>query len=147
MPKRIVVLNVDGSERELSAPPGLIEMQGIVGGYVEHVRVLDHVAPEGHFIYTSMFVNEESLLNDLPRNAKATEWYQRNVRTAFPEAKNPFRAADEANRRRFPNATHFDITPPGALAAGYKDDPWIAGPAVLFEGWTVEEVDDAVSSL
>jgi hypothetical protein len=140
--KRIVVLNTDGTERELASVPSLKEMQAILGGWIEHVRVLDHI--EGtRGVYTSMFVNETGLIDGLPRNPKATEAYQRNVRMAFPDAENPFRAADEDNRKRFPNCEIIDATPKDAIENGYRDDPWISGPAILFEGWTCEEVEAA----
>src|SRR5579872_5689279 len=102
MTKRIVILGTDGSETEIPTVPDLKALQTIVGGYIEHVRVLDHIEPGGAGVYTSMFVNEEGLLDDLPRNEKATAIYQRNVRAAFPEAENPFRAADEHWRLSLP---------------------------------------------
>jgi hypothetical protein len=144
MTRRIVALFPDGSELVLAKPPTWAEMQKIVGGPVERVTVLDHLEGE-RGVYTSMFVHESGLLDGLPRNPKATEAYQRNARRFFPQAENPFRAIDEAWRARLPNPFRaVDMTPEHAIAAGYKDDPWIAGPAILFEGWTCQEVDAAL---
>src|ERR1039457_5843092 len=98
--KRIVVLNTDGAERELTSVPTLEEIPQIVAGYYERVRVLDHIKGT-RGVYTSMFVNDNGLITGMPRNEKATAVYQRNVRMAFPSAANPFRAAEEANRNRF----------------------------------------------
>jgi len=146
--KRILVLQPDGTERELSAAPTLREMRAIVGGTVDHVRVLDRLEPGPAGlagVYTSMFVNDTGLSDGLPRNAKATEIYQRNIRAQFADHAQPFRAAREEMLARYATmgATFIDATPPDVAAAGYHDDPWIAGPAIFFEGWTCEEVDAA----
>ncbi len=145
MSKRIRVLNVDGTERELAAVPDYLEMQKILGGDREMVRVLDRITPGGEFVYTALFVNETGLLEGLPRNEAATVIYQRNIREQF-EGPNPFHQANAAYLSRFgkPDFDH-DLTPESAKAAGYKDDPWIAGPAIYFEGYTVDEVDAALS--
>lgn len=142
MTKRIVVLNVDGSERVLDAVPKLAEMQAIVEGFIEHVTVLDRIEPDGAFVYTSMFVNENGLLDNLPRNAKATEIYQRNLRAAYPDAANPFQAAQAefVEAVEAIGATLIDARPE---VPGYEDDPYICGPALLFEGYTTDEVNAA----
>lgn len=142
MPKRIVVISPDGSESELDAVPGLAEMQRLVGGDIEHVRVLDRIEPRGARIYTSMFVNETGLIDGLPRNERATAVYQRNVRTAYPGVAHPFRKASEEWLRELRGAVVVDATPD---VPGYADDPWISGTAILFEGWTCEEVDAAMT--
>lgn len=81
--------------------------------------------------------------NHLPRNEKATVIYQRNVREQFKGHANPFRAASARMRARAMGAFVQDVTPTDAVALGYKDDPWICGPAIYFEGWTCEEVAEA----
>lgn len=140
--KRIVVLHVDGTETVLPTPPTWSEMQALVDGYVKHVRVLE-IDEEGMkyfaYRYTAMFVNEEGLLRDLPRNARATEAYQRNVRTQYPHSAQPFREA-RANFEDAVRAQGYAVIEQAEPAPGYLDDPWIAGEAVLFEGWTCEEV-------
>lgn len=144
MTRRIVVLHPDGRETVLGAVPSMARIEAIIGGPAERVTVLDHLEGE-RGVYTTMFVHESGLLDRLPRNPKATEAYQRNARTFFAGAENPFRAIDEAWLARLPNPSRaVDVTPEHAIAAGYKDDPWIAGTAVLFEGWTREEVDAAL---
>lgn len=146
MPKKIVVYEVDGRERELTAIPKFPEIQKLVGGHVEIVSVLDRVE-HGRFIYCPMFVHEEGLILKLPRNEKATALYQANVRKQFPDAPNPFEEAAKRWRARFPvEAVHIDGTPADAVAAGYKSDPWIAGTAIVFHGYSVEEVDEEVTS-
>lgn len=142
MTKRIVILNVDGTETELASYPTLKEMQAIVGGYIEHVRVMDRLDNNGRIVLTSMFANEEGLIHGLPRNPKATEAYQRLSRHQFPDAENPFieagdRMREDAKRRGWNYIEGPEVVP------GYNADPYIAGPVILFEGWTVEEVQRA----
>src|SRR5579871_670214 len=141
--KQIQVIRANGDIEVLSGPPTLAEMQNIVGGYIEHVRVLGEINREGDFIYTSMYVNETGLLDGLPRNEKATEIYQRNIRAQFPDAENPCRAADAAYRKHVGNAKIIDIRP--VKSDEYDDDPWIVGDAIYFKGYTCEEADAALN--
>lgn len=143
--KRIVLLRSDGTSETLDHVPSRKELSAIVGGYIEMVRVMDRIE-DGLIIHTAMIVNEEGLLNNLPRNAAATAIYQRNVRAQFPDAANPFRAATEEWLRSIGRTADqiTDLTPEHALAAGYKDDPWIAGDAVFFEGYTFNGADNAI---
>jgi hypothetical protein len=146
MSRRIVALFPDGREQDLASLPSLKRLQEIVGGWVESVTILDRIV-DGRPVYTLMFVNEHGLLKRLPRNEKATVAYQRNVRWRYAGAENPFRRAQEDFRRQLPaGAFIHDATPDHAREAGYRDDPWIAGPAVLFEGWTIAEVDAAMNN-
>lgn len=139
MPKRIMVYQADGFAFELTKLPSLQEMQALVGGYIEQVTVLDRVEA-GQPIYTLMYVNEDGLNDHMPRNAKATEIYQRNARWQHPDAENPFIAMDSEMRQRASamGATLFNMQPPE-----YAEDPWIAGPAIVFEGWDCAAVNQA----
>ena len=145
MTKRIVIIQPDGTETVLDHKPNLAEMQKIVGGWIERARVLSHIHASGRYIYTYMIVNEEGLLQHLPRNPKATALYQRNVREQFKGEKDPFAAADAAFNRRAKamGATVIVIegTPADAIAQGYKFDPWIVGTVIHFEGYTTDELD------
>ena len=143
--KRVILINITGDAAEFPEVPSSDQMRRAVGGDIEYVRVLDRIVGEIG-IYTTMVVNATGLLDGLPRNKIATNIYQRNVRLAFPGTADPFKAADDAWRAQFPaNATVADLTPARALARGYKSDPWIAGKVVLFEGYTVEEADKAIT--
>lgn len=137
--KRIVVLNVDGTETVLEKNPDLKEMQAIVGGYIEHCQVMDRLDDDGNIVMTSMFVNEEGLLDELPKNEKATEIYQRNIRHQFP-GPDPFKRANAAMRQAY-GSTLIEVPPPPSAGANYRDDPWIAGPAIFYEGYTCNEVN------
>ncbi len=142
--KRIIVMKADGTITELAKAPTLAEMQKIVGGYVEHVAVMDRVDDDtGEIITTSMFVNEEGLLTGLPRNDGATRVYQRLTRHQFPDAANPFRAAKDEMRKRNDRMgwTTIEGTEP---IDGYNDDPWIAGDAILFGGYTIKQAEKAI---
>jgi hypothetical protein len=141
--KRILVIEANGDERVLASAPTLKEMQKIVGGLIEHVKVLDRIE-NGRFIYTSMFVSDTGLIDGLPRNQKATEVYQRNVRAAYPNSTNPFREAHEKWKASLPtNVTVIDGRPEEAKSDEYRNSPWICGPAILFDGYTCEEADEA----
>lgn len=145
MAKRIVVLHVDGTETVLDKVPDLDGIQAIVGGYMELVTVLDHIEPgTRRFIFTRMIINEEGLIHKLPRNPKATEIYQRNVRAQFPDAENPFLRAKYEFEQRAKARGMTVISSPWTENPEYSIDPWIAGPAILFEGYTVEEAGEAM---
>jgi Domain of unknown function (DUF3846) len=139
MTKRIVIIEHDSSVRYLDTRPTLAEMQAIVGGDIEQVLVLDRIE-DGHPIYTSMYVNEEGLINDLPRNARATEIYQRNARFQHPDAANPFVAMQQA---MIEACARMNVTVIHQRPQAYRDDPYICGPAIYFQGWTCEDVDAA----
>lgn len=143
--KRIVVIQPDGSETELDRMPNLKEMQKIVGGMIEHVSVMDRRDEGGNIVYTSMYINEEGLLEGLERNPKATEIYQRNIRAAYPDSPNPFKDAEDEFRKKaeaggfaFIDARPDEFDP---------HDPHIVGPAIYFEGYTLDEVNDAYEEL
>lgn len=145
MTRRVIFIDIGGGVTDLCKVPSSADLERIIGGHPEMVRVLDRIEA-GRFIYTAMFVHETGLKDGMPRNQTATEIYQRNVRAAYPDAPNPFQAATEAWKSRMPvDAVHIDGTPEIAKAAGYADDPWIAGGVVFFEGWTIEEVDEALA--
>jgi hypothetical protein len=139
-PKTVLVLNVDRSIHALPAPPTWQRMQAIVGGTVEQVRVLDRIEA-GQPIYSFLYVNEDGLTLGLPRNDQATQVYQRSVRMAYGNHPQPFLAA-KAHARQLAalmGGVQIDLTPSREQAA-YELDPWIAGPAIYFEGWSAEEV-------
>lgn len=138
MRKQVIVLYADGRAEILPTPPTWTQMQGLVGGSVEQVRVLDRFAGLRP-VYSYLYVHEEGVLLGLPRNETATQLYQRNTRLAFPHSPNPFRAAREHYRRQVEatGATVFEQPEP---APGYYEDPWIAGTAIYFQGYTCEEV-------
>lgn len=98
MDKAIVLLEPDGTETVLAAAPTWKAMSALLGGPVDLVKVVDRVE-DGRLVYTALFVHEEGLLLDLPRNEVATALYQRNVRLQFPSAANPFAEAAAAWRR------------------------------------------------
>lgn len=135
--KRILIIKADGQVSELNILPTSREMQKIVGGWIEHVKVVDRVE-DGKPIYTSMYVNEEGLVNELPRNQKATDIYQRNIRIQFPNSKNPFIEANELFKKES-IAKGFTIV--DTTDADYASDPYISGDAIFFEGYTIAEVD------
>jgi hypothetical protein len=144
--KRILLIAPNGAVVELPACPSRGHMQRAVAGDIEYVNVLDRVE-KGEPIYTFMVVNEIGLLLDLPRNEKATEIFQRNVRAAFPASATPFADAHKAWLARHPpDSVITDLTPKHALERGYKDDPWIAGPAIYFEGHSVAECDELITA-
>ncbi len=142
MNQQIKVLKANGTYYILNRIPTLEEMQKIVGGYIEHVRVLDRIEG-GRFIYTSLYVNEEGLLNDLPRNKAATEIYQRNARAQHPSASQPFKKMEEEFTKQFEGANIIKAPEP---VPGYSNDPYVAGDAIFFEGYTCEEADLALDS-
>lgn len=65
-------IKTDGTDevRELTERLSLSELQAAVGGYIEAV---DLTYPEQDGTWTTMWVNEEGKVNDLPFNQKATE--------------------------------------------------------------------------
>lgn len=138
MTKQILVVTATGQVTRLEKAPTLKEMQTIVGGYIEHVTVLDRIE-NGKFIYTSMYINEEGLIHDLPRNEKATAVYQRNIREQFPDSPNSFQEANEAFRKQTEEsgATFIDTT-----TKEYANDPYICGDVILFAGYTRDEVTE-----
>jgi len=144
--KEVIVLKANGERIVLPTAPTLKQMQDIVGGYVEHVTVLDFVDEHGHPYYASMYVNDSGLIDGLARNVAATEVYQRNVRTAYPGDPAPFQTAKKDYLKSMGQQDFTaDLTPPAAKAGGYEDDPWIAGDAILFSGYTRQEADEAVT--
>jgi len=141
MTKRVVIIDPDGTERELIGPPHRKEIREILGGGYEVVRVL-RAEIEDRNAYTMMLVHETGLINGLSRNQKATDIYLANVRRQFPDAANPSKAAAEAYRKRFPAGTEFHTLNP----TGYEDDPYIAGTVIWFDGWDFDDADEAVAS-
>jgi len=141
MTKKIQIIKSTGEITVLDTAPSLAQMQEIVGGYIEHVRVLDRIE-DGRFIYTSMYVNERGLLEKLPRNSTATVIYQRNVRAQFPDHPQPFLAASEAYRKSVEakGFSYIDGTPQDAKDQGYDADPYVVGGVIHFAGYTIDEV-------
>lgn len=131
--KRIVVLPPEGPERVLEAVPTLQEMQAIVGGYIEHVRVLREDLPG--YVYTSMIVNEDGLRLGLPRNERATAIYLANVRRQYPGEANPDRAARVRMRKA------YEARGAKVFVLGPDAEPQIVGPAIWFDGYTVDQVN------
>lgn len=146
MTKAILILKASGDITELAHAPTLKEMQEIVGGDVEHVRVLDRIE-NGRFVYTSMFINECGLIDGLPRNPNATEAYQRNVRAQFSGEIEPFKAAEEQFRNEVKDSGMKVIDATMPLPDYDPNDPHIAGDAILFQGYTVQEVDDLMNGV
>lgn len=146
MQKKILILKADGTVLPFTGRVTLKSLQAAVGGMVEHVRVLDRIEGEDQrFIYTTMYVNEEGLLNGLPRNSKATEIYQRNIRAQYPRSEHPFKEAQERIRKMAEArgaAFVLDLIPDSAKVAGYEEDPYIVGDVVFFRGYTCEEADE-----
>lgn len=139
--KQIQLIQSNGIISEIYHMPTLEEMQGLVGGHVEHVRCLDRIE-EGRLIYSSMYVNDSGLIDGLRRNEMATHIYQRNIREQFP-GENPFKQAKEAMSKQAAanGIAIIDATPKDLSEAGYEYDPFIAGDAIYFAGYTVEEVN------
>jgi hypothetical protein len=141
MTKQILIINADGTQTELDHVPLTGEMLKIIGGMIDAVSVVDRIE-DGRPIYTYMFVHDQGLMIGLPRNARATEIYQRNTRLRYPGHPSPFRAAVEDWKASQKGNDIIDITPLEAKDAGYEDDPWIAGTVVYWHGYTREEVDE-----
>jgi len=114
--KQIQLIRSNGEIEVFEKPLTLRNMQEAVGGYIEHVKVLDKIEA-GKFIYTSMFVDEEGVLDRKPRNNKATEIYLRN--------------AKEQIKRGVHNSIFSDL-----------NAVFIAGDVIFFSGYTCEEVDE-----
>jgi hypothetical protein len=136
--KPVQILYPDGRSDTRETPPTFDEMQQLVGGTVEAVRVLEHVT-DTHYRYTYVYVNEEALDYGLPRNAAATTLYQQNVRMQYPNAENPFLAAKEVSQQRAQamGAAFIELFPNPA----YDADPYLAGVAIYFQGWSCDEVN------
>ena len=142
MTKRIVMIRPNGTEIAYTPQsfkgglPSLKQMQEMVGGYIELVRVLREDLPG--FAYTYMVVNEEGLLDKLPENPRATAIYLANVRRQFPDSAEPWKVASEKARAMYEarGFSYHDITP-----AEYKDKPpVVVGTAIWFQGYTCDEL-------
>jgi hypothetical protein len=143
MTKRILIIKADGTETELNHVPLLDEMMKIIGGMVDNIRVVDRIE-QRRPVFTYMAVHDQGLVIGLPRNAKATEIYQRNIRLQHPGHPSPFRAITEAWKESMSkHGEVHDLTPQEAKNAGYEDDPWIAGTVIYWQGYTCEEVNEA----
>lgn len=142
MEKKIMVLKADGTSYQLpDKRPSLEEIQAIVGGNVEFVTVLGATNPA--WVYTTMIVNEEGLIHNLPRNEAATKLYQRNIREQYPHAENPFLAAAEAMEARAASIGTKVIR--SSPSDDYDMDPYICGDVIYFEGYNEDEVDALLS--
>lgn len=113
---------------------------------------MDRLDHGDEIILSTMLVNEEGVLRHMPRNALATEIYQRLVRYQFKGHADPFAACDAEFKKRIAAkygadavAGMVDITPKHAIEAAKKDGPWIAGNVIYFEGYTIPEVDRALN--
>ncbi len=114
---------IEESDKE----PDHREIQEFLGGWSEHVKVLY----DGHFP-TSMFVNDEGRLNDLPVNERATKIYwaaseARGVDMMDAESRQADSDAFWISRGVDPADVIFSDPKPG-------EPPYIHGPAVLLEG-------------
>lgn len=69
--KRIHIFHPDGRVEVIDSAekPTLEQLQGWVGGYIEHVECLHDKRVR------SMYINEEGKLNGLPYNHKATQLF------------------------------------------------------------------------
>lgn len=65
-----ISITTEGVVKACGSKLSLEDMQGLVGGYIEHVGI--HVTIDG-VLYKHLIVNEEGKLDGLPVNAKATE--------------------------------------------------------------------------
>jgi hypothetical protein len=152
MAKRIVLYRPDDTEMVLQRCPSLPEMRRLVDGNLEFTRVLDRkvhgIGRHPHYVMTMMVCNDTGTIDGLPRNKKATEIYQRLTReqfghlpgNPFVNSKRAFREEQEARGFKY-----IDATPLELLAQGYDEDPWIAGPVIIFEGYTFEEADELIA--
>lgn len=146
MVKQVVILYEKGERVVTEELPTWDEMKAAIGcQLVEHVRVLDHIdtrreggRTDKRFVYTSMFIDEEGMINGKLRNEAATEIYQRNIRAQFPGDPNPFRTAD-ARLKADAEKMGFGVV--NAYPPEHNPgDPAIHGTAVFFEGYTEAEV-------
>ena len=144
--KRFLIIYADPElgEEELRTGgkllPDLNQMQRVVKGNIELVRVLreDILDETGRWAYTYMICNETGLLTGLPRNEKATQLYQANIRRQYPDSADPFAEADKAFSKKWESlgATVIDGNPPSMD----RSDPPVTGDVLLFDGYTCEEL-------
>lgn len=139
--KQILILRADGTQEPLTKPPTLKVLQEVVGGYIEHVTILDPASTPAAPLYSSMYVNEEGLIHGLPRNEQATELYQRNVRAQYPGHANPFQQARKDFEQMLQARTGASVIKTTPPIEGYEDDPYITGDVVWFSGYTRDEAD------
>lgn len=138
MPKRVVIMMVDGTTVTLKKIPSFDKMREFVGGFTELVKVLPldspSVAPQ---CLTYMVVDEEGRIKGKARNELATEIYLNLTRKQFPGVDNPFKKAKEEFLKDFPK---------GIILVGNfwgeEEEPFIAGDAIYFEGYTTRELDN-----
>lgn len=136
MPKTITVLRTDGSKEILNQVPTYNELVKTLGGRHEIVTVLDHVSA-GHPVFAYLLVNETGLIDNLPRNDLATEYYQRLVKWQWFGHENPLLAAQGHffSLMAQKDFKVMDATPQEAKDKGYDKDPHICGDAVLYCGF------------
>jgi Domain of unknown function (DUF3846) len=135
MSKNIIVMCTDHTEAYLTTMPSLQQMQQYVGGFIELIRVLPLDAPEvSTKLLTYMVVNEEGRLLNLPRNEEATKIYHNLTLKQFSGAKNPFARAREEFLAMLPKGVEILSTYDGS-------EPFIAGTAIYFQGYTCAELD------
>lgn len=142
--KQIRVIRPDGTGHVLDFAPTSAMLGEIVGGYIEIVQCLDRVE-DGKGVYCPMVINEEGLLMDLPRNEEATKLYQNNVRTRYAGHPNPFEQARLDHEAEMQERGFVVIDGNKHLPNWNPDDPAIVGTVVYFQGYTVEEMDDAIT--
>jgi len=141
-PTVFAIMPDDTTSAKVIKPPTFQEMKRFIDGFVERVKVLDYVDNNGKFHYTYMFVDEEGLLKDLPKNAIATKIYQRNIRYQYPNEKDPFCKADEDFHKELRQRGFTVIDRTVGLPNYTKSNPSIAGRAIYFQGYTCDEVDE-----
>jgi hypothetical protein len=142
--RAVILIQPDGTETVLCEGdqiPGDDAIKKAIDGPLEFVRVLRQ-EDEG-FTYTWMIGHEMALIEKLPRNQKATDLYLANVRRAYPDHPQPWKAAEQAMRRDYEalvgKALHVESLAPD----GYDEDPYVAGPVIWFKGWTCQALERA----
>jgi hypothetical protein len=136
MEKSVVYLFADGSEVHFKKVPSFEKMRGWLGGYVELVRVLPMDAPEPLEKYlTYLAVDEEGRIKDLLKNDQATEIYHNLTKKQFPGVENPIRKARETFVASMPKGIFV-------VSSFYEEDPYIAGDAIYFQGYTCKELEN-----
>jgi hypothetical protein len=132
--EQFIVITPDGKETEFQAKstlPSLTELQEIVGGTIELVKVLRQDILDRQE-YTYMVINESGRLLHLPKNPKATELYHANVKRAYPESDNPAAESREAWLRELSALGVFVIN-----LGGITDMGPICGTVLWFKNWTI----------
>jgi hypothetical protein len=143
--RAVLLIPPTGTTRELEKDeldengiPSLEKMQECVGGYIEIVSVVRPDLPG--LTLTRMVVNEEGFIKNLPRNPRASTLYAEISRRQFPNSAEPWKDAERAWRASLPKG----VLVINAVPPNLRDlPPTIFGTALLFAGWTLEELAEA----